>query len=221
MPKREKAKAAKALLRKEAGERTPISHEQLKAVDYPGAGMMEAFDETERTRAKGPGELPHGKLDIPLWLAYYDELYVLNKGTGSGLGSPREFLRKVAPHPKYESGGRRIRIERGEGKVRSQLLDSPLPVPSKERLKAARDRINAMAEEGGPSSLTSSEKNDWMPAWFNLDEAKKSFSPSVDTGKFQDWRSHISPVRLSPEEPSLAKEYSATVEAMTKRHPKK
>jgi hypothetical protein len=53
MPKRVKTKAAKALLKKEKGERTPISHEQLKAVDYPGAGMMEAFDETERTRGKG------------------------------------------------------------------------------------------------------------------------------------------------------------------------
>ena len=216
MPKRKKGKKKKPA-------RSAAAKSMLKKSDfYPDMGpIIKSFDEREKTRAKGPEELPHGSLDIPLWLAYYDELYVLNKGSGGkGMMEARDYLEKVVPSQKYLPAQLRIKTSK-EGRREAVRSRQPLPVPSKERQRAATERVDAMAEEGGPASLASSEKNDWMPAWFNLDEAKKSFSSGVDTGKFQSWLTHSSPVRLSPTESSGRPEYSATVKAMTERHPKK
>lgn len=167
MPKREKARAAKALLKGEKGGKTPISYEQLRevsrVVEEPGSGMegiMRTSEELGRTEAKGPEDAPireYASLDIPLWLAYYDDLVVAKEEFGDGRKSPfmepSRYMREVAPHG--------FKLERGV-----------LPSPTKERRRAARERLMGN-QPFDPGS------KDVAPAWFDMDIAKESFASEV------------------------------------------
>ena len=148
MPKRKKGKKKKPA-------RSAAAKSMLKKSDfYPDMGpIIKSFDEREKTRAKGPEELPHGSLDIPLWLAYYDELYVLNKGSGGkGMMEARDYLEKVVPSQKYLPDQLRIKTSK-EGRREAVRSRQPLPChPRSGRGPLRRGSMPWPKREGLPPS---------------------------------------------------------------------
>ena len=240
MPRKLKAKAAKALLKKETGERTPISHEQIKAMDYPGARMMGAFDEQEKTRSRGPEEAPIGEyasLDIPLWLAYYDDLVV----TKEAMDKEKERLGRIL-YPGEILGGIYEDLDRLSMDPAAYLEEvSPLgfipenlPAPTEERKKAATERLKRHDPNFGQwrgQTNPAMERRHITPSWMNMDIAKESFASEVDHVPF------ITPINRDPssskghvaggswwgqrrlgEQRQRAKK-SATIKAMTDEYP--